>query len=103
MQLEKAYAAEIIKLVEYVDSKEDPLIQTVRTHQHNINSALLQTSGLLKIELQGATRQIKDSIAKKTKQRWPGRRMHGQLPRNLDENLMDNEQSYRWLKFGDIK
>ena len=29
--------------------------------------------------------------------------MHGQLPRNLDEKLMDNEQSYRWLKFGDIK
>ena len=29
--------------------------------------------------------------------------MHGQLPRNLDENLVDIEQSYRWLKAGDIK
>ena len=29
--------------------------------------------------------------------------MHGQLPRNLDEKLVDLEQSYRWLKFGDIK
>ena len=29
--------------------------------------------------------------------------MHGQLPRNLDENLVDIEQSYRWLKSGDIK
>jgi len=29
--------------------------------------------------------------------------MHGQLPRNLDEKLMDIEQSYRWLKSGDIK
>ena len=29
--------------------------------------------------------------------------MHGQLPRNLDEKLVDIEQSYRWLKFGDIK
>jgi len=30
-------------------------------------------------------------------------RMHGQFPRNLDEKLVDIEQSYRWLKSGDIK
>jgi len=29
--------------------------------------------------------------------------MHGQLPRNLDEKLVDIEQSYRWLKSDDIK
>ena len=29
--------------------------------------------------------------------------MHGQLPRNLDEKLVDIEQSYRWLKSGDMK
>jgi len=29
--------------------------------------------------------------------------MHGQLPRKLDEKLVDIEQSYRWLKSGDIK
>jgi len=29
--------------------------------------------------------------------------MQGQLPRNLDEKLVDIEQSYRWLKCGDIK
>ena len=29
--------------------------------------------------------------------------MHGQLPRNLDEKLVDIEESYRWLKSGDIK
>ena len=29
--------------------------------------------------------------------------MHGQFPRNLDEKLVDVEQSYRWLKSGDIK
>ena len=31
------------------------------------------------------------------------KRMHGQLPRNLDEKLVDIEQSYCWLKSGDIK
>ena len=46
---------------------------------------------------------MKDSIAEKTKERWHGKRMYGQLSRNLDEKLVDIEQSYRWLKSGDIK
>jgi len=29
--------------------------------------------------------------------------MHGQLPRNLDLKLVDNEQTYRWLKFEHVK
>jgi len=32
MQLEAAHAVEITKLVEYINRKEDPLIQVVRTH-----------------------------------------------------------------------
>ena len=106
MQLEAAYAVEITKLVEYVDRidrKEDPLIQVVRTHQHNTNSAVLQTARCLKTEVQKETRKMKDTMVEKTKGRWQGKRMHGQLPRNLDEKLVDIEQSYRWLKSGDIK
>jgi len=72
-------------------------------HQHNINSAVLQTAICLKTEVQKETRKMKDSIAEKTKERWQGKRMHGQLPRNLDEEPVDMEQSYRWLKSGDIK
>jgi hypothetical protein len=41
MQVEGAYIAETLNLVEHVENKEDPLIQIVRTHQHNTNSALL--------------------------------------------------------------
>jgi hypothetical protein len=44
MQLEAAHTVEITKLVEYVDRKEGPLIQVVRTHQHNTDSAALQTA-----------------------------------------------------------
>jgi hypothetical protein len=29
--------------------------------------------------------------------------MHGQFPRSLNEKLVYKEQSYRWLKFGNIK
>ena len=49
MQLEESYAVEIKKLVEYAD-KGDSLIQTVRTHQHNVNPAMSQTARRFKRE-----------------------------------------------------
>jgi hypothetical protein len=64
---------------------------------------VLQTARYLKTEVQTETRKMKDSIAEKTKGRWYRNRMHRQLPRNLDEKLVDIEKSYRWLKSGDIK
>jgi len=67
MQLEAAHMVEITKLVEYVDKKEDPLIQVVGTHQHNIDSAVLKTARCLKIKVQRETRKMKDCIAEKTK------------------------------------
>jgi hypothetical protein len=102
-QLEEACIIEITKLVVYVDSTEDPLIQIVRTHHNNAKSAMMQTARNLRTDLQKGTRQIKDSIAEKAKGRWRGKRMHGQFPRSLDEKLVDSEQSYRWLKFGNIE
>jgi len=92
MQLEAAHAVEITRLAEYVDRKQDPLIQVVRTHQHNTDSAVLQTTRCLKTEVQKESRKM-DSIAEKTKERWHGMRMHGQLPRNLYEKLVDIEES----------
>jgi len=43
--------------VQYVDKKEDPLIQVVRTHQHNTDSAVLQTARCLTTEVQKETRK----------------------------------------------
>jgi len=40
---------------------------------------------------------------KKKKKRWHGKRMHGQLPRNINEKLVDIKQSRCWLKSGDVK
>jgi hypothetical protein len=48
MQLEAAHAAEISKLVEHIDRKEDPLTHVFRTHRHNLDSAVLQTARRLK-------------------------------------------------------
>ena len=71
MQLEAAHAVEITKMLE--DGKEDPLIQVVRTHQNNIDSAVLQRAKRLKTEVQRETRKIEDSIVEKTKERWQGK------------------------------
>jgi len=43
MQIEGAYTAGVMKLIEYVENQEDPSIQTVRTHVHHTNSTLLHT------------------------------------------------------------
>jgi hypothetical protein len=66
MQLEEVCTIEITKLMEYVDSTEDPLIQIVRTHQNNFKSAMVLPARSLRTELQKGTRQIKDSITEKT-------------------------------------
>jgi hypothetical protein len=65
--LEAAHPIKITNLLEYVEWKEDPLIQAVRTHQHNIDPAVLQTARRLKTEVQRETRQMKDSITDKQK------------------------------------
>ena len=55
VQLEAAHAVEITKLIEYVDRKEDPLIQVVRIQEHSTDSAVLQTVRCLKAEVQRET------------------------------------------------
>jgi hypothetical protein len=67
MQVEGAHIAETVNLVEYVESKEDPLIQIVRTHQHNTNSALLQTANEFKKSFQSETKQIRNILTQNIK------------------------------------
>jgi hypothetical protein len=59
MQVEGTYIAKILNLVEYVESKGDPLVQIVRTLQYNTNSALIQTANKFKKSFQSKTKQIK--------------------------------------------
>jgi len=58
---------------------------------------MLQTARCLKTEVQRETWKIKN-IAEKTNERWQRKRMHGQLPRNKDEKLVDTEQSLSLAK-----
>jgi flagellar biosynthesis/type III secretory pathway M-ring protein FliF/YscJ len=77
---------EVAKLMEYMDGKEDPLIQIVRTHQRNTNSPVLQTARNLERGLQRGTRQIKNIISKKMKEIWQEKIMQEQFPRGLTKN-----------------
>jgi hypothetical protein len=103
MQVEGVYIAETLNLMEYVESNGDPLIQIVRTHQHNTYSALLQTANKFKKSFQSETKQIKNIISQNIKGKWEEKRMHRQFSNNLDDKLVEKEKSYRRLKFGDIK
>jgi hypothetical protein len=46
---------------------------------------MLQTARYIKTEVQRETRELKNSITEKTKEKWHGKRMHGQWPRSLDK------------------
>jgi hypothetical protein len=76
MKLEATHAVEITKLVEYVEKKEDALIQVVRTHQHNTDSAVLKTARCLKVEVQREKSRM-ESIVEKTKKDGTGREFMG--------------------------
>jgi hypothetical protein len=70
MQIEGDYITEVIKLKEYVEHTEDPLMQIVRTHQHNTSSTLFHTATSLQKSLQGDTKQIKTTTARNLTERW---------------------------------
>jgi hypothetical protein len=80
-------------LEEYVEHTEDPMMQIVRTHQHNTSSTLFHTANNLQKSLQSDTKQIKTTIARNLKERCEAKTLHGQFPWSLDEGLIDKEQS----------
>jgi hypothetical protein len=49
------------------------------------------------------TQTNESTVARNLKERWEAERLRGQFPRSLGEGLIGMEESYRWLKFADIK
>ena len=47
----------MMMIIIIIHRKEDPLIEVVRTHQHNTDSAVLQTARYLKTEVQREVRK----------------------------------------------
>ena len=85
--------------MEDVDSKEDPLIQTVRTHQHNIPQTKQWYRQLEPQEgIAVRNKTIEGEHSKDDKRKMTGKRRHGQFLPNLDEKLVNKEQSYQLQK-----
>jgi hypothetical protein len=78
-------AAEIIKLVEYTESKY-PLVQILGHSQHKklINISLNNIHSF-KISLQSQTKQKENVIPQNIKKKLEANRMHVVFPRCLDE------------------
>jgi hypothetical protein len=77
MQLEEAYVAEVTKLMEYKDIKEDQQIQTARTNQHSAISAMLR-------------------IAKKPQNRITGRNKRNRRQHRREEKRKMARESGAW-------
>jgi hypothetical protein len=58
------------------------------THQHNANASLPHAA---------------HKCEKNTNEKWGWKRVRAEFPRSLDDMLVDREQTYWWLKFGDVK
>jgi hypothetical protein len=74
MQIKGVYIEEVIKLKEYVERKQNPLMQIVRKHQPNANSTPFQTASNFKKSLQSDIKQIKTTIAKNLKEKWEAKK-----------------------------
>jgi len=85
MQIEGVNKAELMKLIKYVASKEDPLVKIDRTHQHHANSTLLQT--VKNFKKFSKVKQRKQKTYSSEHKKWEERRMHGKLPSSLDKNI----------------
>jgi hypothetical protein len=57
MLVQKPYTPEVLKLMEYAESKDDPMVQAVRTHVPNMHSTLLQTVNNFKKSFQRQSKQ----------------------------------------------
>jgi hypothetical protein len=75
-----------MKLMECIESNEDPLIKVVRTHRHHTNSVLLETVKNCMKYFQSETKQIKKKHNRSERKKWVEERMHEEFPRSLDEN-----------------
>jgi hypothetical protein len=69
MQLEEACVAEVTKLMEYKDIKEDQQIQTVRTNQHSTISAMVRIAKKPQYRITGRNKRNRRQHSREEKRR----------------------------------
>ena len=117
VQVEAAYKAEIINTAEHLKTncKEDQFANIVKNHkstQPNMNSIIKSAAKIIEELNQpnGKSDAKKDGIqhtktilGEVLKNRWKKKVMHGQYIRNIDRQLISEEDTFLWLSKGDLK
>ena len=117
VQVEAAYKAEIINIAEYLNTKykEDQFVNIVKVHestQPNMNSILKSAAKIIEelSQLNGKNdakqdemQHTKERLGEVLKKKWKNKVMHGQYIRNLDRQLISEEDTFLWLSKGDLK
>jgi len=116
VQIEAVYKAEIINIAEYLNTnyKEDQFVNIVKSHestQPNISS-IIKTAAKITEELsqpneksdgkQDGIQQTEGGLGECVK-KWINTVMHGQYIRNIDRQLISEEDTSIWLSKGDLK
>ena len=113
VQVEAAYKAEIINIAEYLNTnyKEDQFVNIVKNHE----STRSDMNSLLKLATQSieelsqphvksdGTQHTKTRLREVLKEKWKNKVMHGQYIRNIDIQLISEEDTFLWLSKGDLK
>jgi biopolymer transport protein ExbB/TolQ len=116
VQIEAVYKAEIINIVEYLNTnyKEDQFLNIVKSHEStrsNMNS-IIKTAAKIIEELSQSNEKsdAKQDRIQNTKARleeslkkWKNRVMHEQYIRNIDRQLISEEDTLLWLSKGALK
>ena len=117
VQVETAYKAEVINIAEYLNTKykEDQFVNVVKFYestQPNMNS-ILKSAGKIIGELsqlngkndakQDEMQHTKGRLVEVLKKKWKNKVMHGQYVRNMDRQLISEEDTFLWLSKGDLK
>jgi hypothetical protein len=119
VQAEAAYKAEIINIAEYLNTnyKEDQFVNIVKKHeslQPNMNSISKLAAKIIEelslpneksdTKQEGTHTTHKGKIGRGFKEKMEKQnKMHGQYIRNIDRQLIGEEDMFLWLSKGDLK
>jgi len=117
VQIEAAYKAEINNIAEYFNTnyKEDQFVNSFKSHestQPNMNS-IIKTAAKITGESnqpneksdakQDGIQHAKARLGEYLRKKWKNKVMHGQHIRNIDRQLISEEDTFLWLSKGDLK
>jgi len=115
VQVEAAYKAEITSIAEYLNTnyKVDQFVNIVKSYesiQPTMNS-IIKTAAKIAEELsqpnenakQEGIQHTKARLGEVLKNKWKNKVMHGQYIRNIDRQLISEEDMFLWLSKGDLK